>query len=239
MKQIRSDHTLLSYWELLVFLEAMLLAHAETKALAVPVTALLGRVEALMQRDLGVRRSRIQTRAIAVVAGGDIEDEVTNVRSEILYFTKQDRKSSAYTTLFKEAVSKMLKRALSGQLDVAEGIVQNLGLSLYPSDLSRKLISGMESSITKAKNALKSVEDTDFEITKLRLETQAIKQEANAVRMGVYGELLKVATLQKRSKLWVERFFDANFGESSASQAPASGTDAATDPATSTNTPEG
>lgn len=238
MKLIRSDRTLSSYWEHLVFLEAMLLARHETKALSAPVTAVLGKIEGLMQRDLNVTRGKIQARASSVVVGGDIEDEVTNVRSEILYFTKQDRKAPAYTTLFKDALSKMLKRALTGQLDVTQSIIQKLSLSLYPSDLSRKLITNLETTVSKAKDALQNVDASNFEATKLRLETQATKEEANNVRLSVYGELLKIATAKKRPKIWVERFFDSNFGESSTAQPTTSDDPSTPSPSPSDDPPQ-
>jgi hypothetical protein len=207
MRQLPKTSSLRTYWEDLIYLEAALLADPQTQDFAAPITAILDEGTALMDHDLKVTRLRLQAKAKGAVADGGLDDGLSATHNDVLHHAGQDRKHVAYKTLFQDRLSKLVRYALNRQLDIVEGIVKKLSLNVLPEELTKRHTQALSGLIAKGRAALDAIENTELDAARLRLKIDAWKQDANAARNAVHGELSTLAANTKRPRTWADRFF--------------------------------
>jgi hypothetical protein len=227
MRQIPISSATLTFWEDLVFLEAALLASPDTAPLAEPVSAHLNEGEALMQEELTQLRGTLQARARGVVADIGLDDAIQTSRNDVLHHVQQDRKAKAFTSLFKQSLSQLIRFSLPRQVTVVRDILKSLSLPLLPDDLTARLKQRLSDRLNVASAVLTEIEDSVMGTARLRLQLTDWKADANAVRTAVYGDLLKLAAANKRPRSWAERFF---FAASSSTSSSAATQDPPSDP---------
>jgi hypothetical protein len=207
LRTIPISSAVLTYWQQLVFLEAALLASNETKALAALVTPVLDEFPAIFQKDLDTRRGVIQASARAYIADSAIDDVIRSVFSAVLAFVKQNRKRQEFTTLFSSHIGDVVRHALRKQLDVAAEIVEKLKLKLYTDELRAPHVKALSAVIKRGKAVLEEVRKAEIARVEGRIDIREWKDEVNAIRLTVYGQLLILAAKNGRGKAWAEGFF--------------------------------
>ncbi len=207
MRTIASSLSTLTFWQDLVFLEAALLAGDETKALASLITPILDEFQTILQRDLDTRRGVIQASARAYVADADIDQTIRGLFSSVLAFVSQNRKRPEFTTLFPSHIGDIIRHALRKQIDVAVDLVDKLALKLYPDDLRSSQTKLLNVVIKRGKAVVDEVRKAEIARVDGRMDIQAWKDETNAARLTVYGQLLVLAAKNGRGKSWAEGFF--------------------------------
>jgi len=207
MRAIALSRSILIFWEDLVFLEAALLADEETKTLAAPVTALLEEFSGVLKTDLDTRRGVLQAFARAGVADTLLDGGIRKVFSAALYLVSQDRKRSEFTTLFSTHIGDVVRHALKRQLEVAEEIAGKLGLPLYSDSFRAEQREILAPLVDKGKAVLADQHKAELSRMEGRIAIRTWKQDANAVRLSVQGQLTTLAAKTHRNRAWVDTFF--------------------------------
>jgi hypothetical protein len=221
MRTVSLDRSIVQFWEELIYTEAALRAYEETAALAAPVTATLDDFAKIMQVDLDTRRALIQARARAVIADENLDDGLREVHSNTLHLVRQDRSRKEYQTLFPGALTALIRHALAKQIAAALAVIQKLGLSLFEPAFREAQVAVIKPLIDKGEAVLDERKDAELGRVEGRLEIETWKEEANAVRMSVYAQLLTVASGTKRKRSWAEGFFPTTSARSSRDDADA------------------
>ncbi len=121
--------------------------------------------------------------------------------------TLQDRKAPIFRSLFPSPLSSVIRYALRRQLDVAERLIQTLSLSIYSESFRAAHTEALQGHIERGRQVL----DEEVAAEQGRLEhnirAEAWKESANAVRVGIFAELLRLAPRGVNAQRWVDSFF--------------------------------
>lgn len=207
MRTIQRSSSVLRFWQDLVFLHAGLAADDGTTHLAALVKPVLDEFPAILQRDLDTRRAVIEASAHAYVADAGIDDAIRGLFSSVLALVQQNRKRQEFTTLFSTHIGEYVRHALRKQLDVAKDLTGKLALKLYPDDLRTTQTKRLNATVKRGAAALEDTRKAELQRVEGRLDIATWKDEANAVRLSVYGQLLALAAKNGRGKTWAEGFF--------------------------------
>jgi hypothetical protein len=207
MRAIPLSRSILVFWEDLTFLEAALLADEETRELATPVTSVVDVFTSTLQRDLDTRRSQIQSSARAGIADARIDLGIRGLFSSTLHLVGQNRKLPAFTTLFSTHIGEVVRHALGRQVEIARDLLGKLSLSHYTPEFRAAQTAALEPLIARGAAVLEERRQAELARTAGRIDVQAWKEEANAVRLSIYASLLALAAQTGRSKAWAEVFF--------------------------------
>jgi hypothetical protein len=207
MRTIPLSHSIVVFWEDLIFLEAALLADDETRTLAAPVTPLIDEFTLTFQRDLETRRTLIQANARASVADARLDLGIRGLFSATLHLVGQNRKRVEFATLFKTHIGAVVRHALKRQIEVARELRGKLSLPHYAAEFRATHEAALAPLVARGVEVLE--EQRQAELTRVggRLEVRAWKEEANAVRLSIYASLLSLAAQTGRGKAWAEAFF--------------------------------
>ncbi len=207
MRAIPPSRSILVFWEDLTFLEAALLADEETRELAPPVTATIDVFTQTLQRDLDTRRSQIQSSARASVGDALLDHGIRGLFSSTLHLVGQNRKQAAFTTLFSTHIGEVVRHALGRQVEIARELLGKLTLSHYPEEFRAAQTVALQPLIARGAAVLEERRQAELARTAGRIDVQAWKEEANAVRLSIYASLLALAAQTGRGKPWAEVFF--------------------------------
>lgn len=207
MRSIRTAFSVLSFWQDLVFVEAALLAEDETKPLAALITPVLDEFPTILQRDLDTKRGVIQASARAFVADANVDLTIRRFFSAVLSLVEQDRSRQEFTTLFPSHIGEMVRHALRKQLEVAKDLAAKLALKIYPEDLRTSQTKALNSAVKRGNAVIDEIAKAEFGRVEGRIDIRTWKDEVNAARLTVYGQLLGIAAKNGRGKAWAEGFF--------------------------------
>lgn len=207
MRRLDPSRAILVFWADLTFHEAALLADNEAKHLAAPVTQVLTEFETVFKLDLDSRREVLKTAAQASIADNNLDGGIRGLHSGALFLVKQDRSRDEFKTLFKDNIGRVVRFALKRQVEVAEDLVQKLGMKMYADEFKTPHVAALQGLIDAGKNVLGAVRAASIGRTEARLDIRAWKDNANAVRLANHGELLALAAKAGRKKDWAEAFF--------------------------------
>lgn len=207
MRAIRSDSSVLLFWQDLVFLEAALLADAETKALAAVITPVLEEFPEVLKLDLDSRRGIIQASARAYVADAAVDQTIRRLFSAVLGVVEQNRDRQEFTTLFPTHIGDVVRHALRKQVEVAQELVHKLALKIYDDSLRDPHTKTLHAAIKRGKAVLEEVTQAEMGRAAARIDIRTWKDEANGARLTVYGQLLAMSVKNSRGKTWAEGFF--------------------------------
>lgn len=207
MRTIATSLSVLTFWQDLVFIEAALLADEETTALATVITPILDEFTTILQRDLDTRRAVIQASARSYVADAHIDQVIRSLFSVVLGLVNQNRKRPEFTTLFPSHIGDIVRHALRKQIDVAVDMIDKLALKIYPDDLRMAQTKLLQAVVKRGKAVLDEVRKAETGRVDARLDIQTWKDECNAARLTVYGQLIALSAKNGRGKAWAEGFF--------------------------------
>jgi len=207
MRRTDPKRAVLYFWSDLTFHEAALLAEEDAKHLVPVVTQSIEDFYKILKLDLDTRRAILQASAQASIADINLDGGIRGLYNAALFLAGQDRKRAEFSTLFSGPISAVIRYALKRQLEVAEEIVQKLGLKIYTDEFRSPHLAKLSALITKGKSIVAAKRTAEFNRTEARLDIRAWKDDANAVRLANYGELLAIAAKTGRGKDWAEAFF--------------------------------
>ncbi len=207
MRVIPPSRSILAFWEDLTFLEAALLADEETSALAGPVTAAVEEFMPALQRELGTRRSLIQSSARSSVGDARLDLGIRGLFSATLHLVGQNRKMPAFSALFSTHIGEVVRHALGRQVEIARDLLGKLSLSHYTPEFRAAQAAVLEPLIARGAAVLEEQRQAELARTSGRIDVRAWKDEANAVRLSIYASLLGIVAQTGRNKAWAEAFF--------------------------------
>ncbi|MBK9263297.1 MAG: hypothetical protein IPM54_26275 [Polyangiaceae bacterium] len=210
MRRIDPSRAVLVFWSDLVFHEAALLADDEAKHLAAPVSQALDEFNTILKIDLDTRRGELKASARASIADAHLNDALRKLHNATLFLVGQDRKQPQFKTLFSESIDKVIRFALKRQIEVAADIVGKLALKLYTDDFKTTHVGLLQPLIDHGKTIVQEVRGAALARTEARLDVRAWKDNANAIRLANYGELVAIAGRTGRKKDWADAFFLSN-----------------------------
>lgn len=210
MRKIHPTRAILVFWADLTYHEAALLADDDAKHLAPPVSKALEDFNAIFKLDLDSRRGILKANAKSSVADAHLNERIRKLHSAALHLVDQVRKRPEFNSLFSETIDKVIRFALKRQVDVAEKLVETLGLKIYSDDFRAAHVGALQTLITKGRTILGEVRAAEIARTEVRLDIRAWKDDVNALRLANYGELTTIAAKTGRPRDWAEAFFLAS-----------------------------
>lgn len=207
MRRIDPSRSILVFWADLTFHEAAVLADEGTKHLAAPVTQTLDDFDVIYKVDLDSRRAVLKANAKASVADVHLDEGIRKLHSATLFLVDQVRKRPEFKSLFSETVDKVVRFALKRQVDIADKLVETLGLRIYSDEFRSAHTGPLQTLISVGRTVLGDVRSAEIARTEARLDIRAWKDDANAVRLANYGELTTIAAKTGRSRDWADAFF--------------------------------
>lgn len=207
MYRIPETRSLSTFEDDLFFLVAMLTATPETEGLAGPVEEHLGRLTPVFEQRKTVHRAQLLAAAKARIADTNIDDCIRTLYSAALHEARMDCSAPSFSTLFASGLQEAIRHALERQVEVGRRIVEKLGLRLYDDAFRASHAPALTAALDAGKSAVEQRRATALKRAEVRLDEQAWKDEANAVRIGVYSQLLAIAGRARRDRSWAEAFF--------------------------------
>lgn len=207
MRKLDPARAILVFWADLTFHEAALLADEDAKHLAAPVSKALEDFNTIFKLDLDSRRSVLKANAKASVADVQLDERIRKLHSAALHLVNQVRKRPEFNSLFSETIDKVVRFALKRQVDVAEKLVETLGLKIYADDFRSTHVSALQSLVTAGRAVLGEVRTAEIARTEARIDIRAWKEDVNALRLANYGELTAIAAKSGRPRAWADAFF--------------------------------
>lgn len=207
MRRIDPSRALLVYWSDLVYHEAALLADDEAKHLAGPVTQMLDDYNRISQLDLDSRRTVLKASAKSVIADIHLDEHIRKLHSATLFLVGQMRKRPEFKTLFSETIDKVVRFALKRQVEMADDLVNKLGLKMYSDEFRNAHMGPLQALVVAGRSVLGEVRAAEIGRTEARLDIRAWKDDVNALRLANFGELMTIAAKTNRPRDWAEAFF--------------------------------
>lgn len=207
MQVIPGGRSAFVFWEHLIFTEAALKAHAETKDLVALISAFIDEFDNVLTSDLQTRRKVISAKALTNVADSDLDDGIRSTQASALYEVKQNRSSDIYTVLFGTDINSTTRYALERQLKVAEELRTSLELQIIPEILREKHTAALDEVIASGHEALRNKKEARFERANQKMTMDEWKDNVNSVRLSVYSMLLQIASKTNRKASWANTFF--------------------------------
>jgi hypothetical protein len=207
MRKLDPARAILVFWADLTYHEAALLADDDAKHLAPPVSKALEDFNAIFKIDLDTRRGVLKANAKSSVADAHLNERIRKLHSATLYLVDQVRKRPEFNSLFSESIDKVIRFALKRQVDVAEKLIETLGLKIYSDDFRSAHVGALQTLVTKGRSILGEVRTAELARTEARIDIRAWKDDVNALRLANYGELTTIAAKTGRQRDWAEAFY--------------------------------
>jgi hypothetical protein len=207
MRRTDPSRAILVFWAALTFHEAALLADDDAKHLAAPVSKALDDFNVIFQLDLDSRRVVLKANAKASVADIHIDERIRKLHSAALFLVNQARKKPEFTALFSETIDKVVRFALKRQIEVADKLVETLGLKIYSDDFRTAHVGPLQTLVAAGRAVLTNVRSAEIARTEARLDIRAWKDDINALLLANYGELTALGAKAGRPRDWADAFF--------------------------------
>jgi hypothetical protein len=211
---VRSESSLYTVLEALVYPQAALAANPHTAALAADFEPVIVLWTTVNNQEIQLRVSIVKARAYFAGADDALDEIVDRVAAIILQEVKNDRTAPLYLLYFgNQSPSELRRPVLAGQLETMRTWVS----SLKASSIAALQAAGndLEAAVAAADNAVKALakSEQDNRVFRTTGERRALVDSTNAVRKGTYG---KVAEMPHAHPEWhlpasfPDRFFPAD-----------------------------
>ncbi|AKF03819.1 hypothetical protein [Sandaracinus amylolyticus] len=205
IRTIQGDDSLESVRDELIFTRARLLARPETAALAAQLDPLLARVTDVRDGQESAWQAETEAQARVDVADEDLEDSIDDVDAELKHLDR-DPESPRRRRYFKKPPSELRKLGLESTLREIEGWAASLQSEPEVSlqDLGRTL----EARVAAGRDALQArTRAASVRGDHRAREILTLLDDVNAGRLGLLGDLQRLASAQRRDASWAARFF--------------------------------
>ncbi len=207
MRSLPLNRSVFVFWDNLVYAEAALLATPETAPFADVLTAHLATFGPLLEQDLGARRGLLQAYARGRIADGGVDDRLRTLHADALHAARQDRDAPGFRALFPDGLAERIRHALARQLVIAADVVEKLSLRHFDDAFRAAHVPALQAAIEAGRAALEARRKAELARTEARLDVQAWKEEANALCLATYSQLLALAARERRGRAWADAFF--------------------------------
>ena len=207
MEVIPSERSHSIFWEQLIYTEAMLLAHEETKPMAESVTTAIGEFDTLQTDNRLNQRKVIQSKAKSNMADNSLDHEMRKTQSTMLHEVGQDRSSKSYRTIFHTDIGSLTRYSLKRQLEIAEEMVRKIDLPGIPEAIRTDHKPRLEVAIAHGKEAIEERKIVQFKYLEHKMNMDEWKDNVNSIRLSVYSMLLQLASKTRRKPRWANTFF--------------------------------
>jgi hypothetical protein len=206
IRTIGHDEALDWVWEELVYTEARLLGDPLTPGLAPPVTNTLERHQSVQLGQKNAWRSEIVAQAMCDGADVALDETVPEVSRNMLLIEKGNRKSARYVRYFASAPNAIQRLGLASEVERVRPWVPSL--KGEPEQALQDLGARLEGEVAVGASALTQRETSATARADHRVrEIYRFIDDVNALRLATYGQLLDIASRNKRSRSWAESFF--------------------------------
>ncbi|MCP4599419.1 MAG: hypothetical protein GY847_02600 [Proteobacteria bacterium] len=207
MKQLKTNRSLLHYYDELVYTASALGADP----LTVSLKTVCGQMTAeFFQVEMVKRTARIRvTEETAVVRVRDqILDRVTRKFAGILLAeANHDRDSSLFRHFFSVAPSVLRNRSLSKQVSHTQKVLLPELDKLEEGSPLKDYRETLQRAAEEADNALESLDSAKTKRKAVSREVEDWKEKVNTFRLVTYADLLKIAASNNLPKSWADTFF--------------------------------
>lgn len=118
-----------------------------------------------------------------------------------------NRKWLGVTALFSTHIGAVVRHALKRQVEVARDLIDRLSLPHFTPEFRTAQTAALQPLVARGAEVLEAQRQAEITRAGGRIDVQAWKEEANAVRLSVYASLLAIAAQTGRGKAWPEAFF--------------------------------
>ncbi|UJR83717.1 Hypothetical protein I5071_57880 [Sandaracinus amylolyticus] len=205
IRTIQGDDSLESVRDELIFTRARLLARPETAALAAQLDPLLARAREVRDGQESAWQAEIEAQARVDVADEDLEESIDDVDAELKHLDR-DLESPRRRRYFKKPPSDLRKLGLESTLREIEGWPASL--QSEPEASLQGLGRTVETRVGAGRDALQGRTRAAAARGDHRArEILSLIDDANAARLGLLGDLQRLASAQRRDGSWAARFF--------------------------------
>lgn len=206
IRSITHKESLDGVWEDLTYSEARLLSDADARDLAPAVSGLIDRCEKIRQEQRATWRAEIGAQAAVDAADDALDAAVLGCNEALLEVVRQDRSHPRYQRYFKRAPSLVLRLGLQSEMEVVGAWPDSLATE--PEEPLKMAGQALSMAIAIGEGALEARRKAASERSDQRVRgVLPFLDDANRVRLSLYGELVRRGVEKKLGKGWARGFF--------------------------------
>lgn len=205
MNLIHDGRPLDVFWGELFYLNARLKSNPKTVGLALPVEEQLATYDDLLREDRSVRGMVIMSEVQAKAAEDNIKSEVLDLYMLVLAEVKKNRKDERYTKLIKVNESVFVRYNFSAKKEEVMRMKSVLKQTIYDDAFRDRVLVILDRILSEVEGAMAAELDAEEKRAQHRVDVKKWKDQANAVRLHVYAELIQIGGDDAKS--WARGFF--------------------------------
>lgn len=205
MRKLKTGFSMETYWEELIYSEGSLSANHLTEQIVSSIIKLLEQYEVIISSLKQWKRDYIKASASLNAANYNADNEIRSFSLVLLSVVHGDRNSMIYKKFFKLSPSIIYSLPVADEIKEIERIVAELNLE--ENEKLKPFINSLKEAGETLKKRWEEIEKININYSAINNTMIEWKNEVNRMRMGLYGELLGIASRNGYSKSWAETFF--------------------------------
>lgn len=213
MNIVPVDRSMDVFWKELFYVKARLKSSPKTEGLVPMVDGLLVLQEDLFRADREVQGELLESQALAQSVEDMMQAETIALYLLALTEVQKNKKDPRYEKLIKLKESVFLRMGFSSQREEIMRMKSVLKQSIYDDgDFRTRAFEILDRMVAGLDKAMATSLAAEEKRAQHRVDVEAWKNEANSVRLDIYGELLQLGG--SKAKAWARSFFPkANSGK--------------------------
>lgn len=205
MKIISTKFSAEAFWEDLVYTEASINANKLTSHMVPNIINTLGRYETIDSNMKKAVRDKAKAWANVTAADFDADMAIKNFSLNLLSSINGNRDSEIYKKYFKISPSLMARLPIIDEIKEMERISNEL--SKESNDKLKAHAQNLDKTSAALKQSIEEQKKVEINVSSLNNDMMQWKNDVNRLRLGLYGELLTIASNNNFPKWWAEGFF--------------------------------
>lgn len=189
----------------LIYTEAALQASSLTSHLTEGVVNLIGRHESLQAKHKQTIREQAKISASLNAADFNLDTALKQFGLDLLSAVKGDRNNICYKKYFKMSPSMTSRLPMNDEIKEVERIINELSTEQNENIKAHK--TALENTKEELKKWIENSKTWSIATSSNMSEIIQWKNDVNRMRVGVYGELLTIASENHLPKSWANTFF--------------------------------
>jgi hypothetical protein len=220
MRRLQLSASLLTFLDVLEYVEAGLSADEETKDLAKPFHEELGGWEGVFKKEREGRRGVTRAEAVLAVRNAQLDGHTLKFGASVLAEAGGDRKGAFFRRFFTVAPSSFVRQPLRKQCEHTLHVVLAEIDKLDKKSPLRAFGGSLGDMAKAALKALDARNKAKADRTTGGNDVDEWKEGVNALLLTTYAELLKIAADKGYSRAWADSFFPSDSAGASDAAAP-------------------
>lgn len=218
MRLIPMSYSLDYFTDDLIYTDSLLNANPITASLSESAKNFIGKCEDTSVKIRQISHERMSASALLSYADFSADHAIKSFSLELLNVVEGNRKSEKFQKYFKISPSMTTKLPLNEEINEIDRII---------SEIKRETDERLKSHQTVLENSKENLKKCIDDLNKVEVLYQnamqdviALKSNINRLRLGLYAELLSIATENNLPRAWAETFFHSTKAASEKQEEP-------------------